>query len=205
MPEHVLIQITLILFLGIGSQWLAWRLKLPSILMLLVAGFIAGPVTGHQWVDPDALFGNLLMPLVSVSVGLILFEGGLTLKFRELDEVGSVVIKLVTIGAGVTWGLTLLLARWCLGWDWALCALLGAILVVTGPTVIMPLLRYLQPNRQVSSALKWEGIMIDPVGALLALLVFEAIHHEWANTEFNGVIFRFKLHLAFLRPFLQGG
>jgi Kef-type K+ transport system membrane component KefB len=127
MSEHVLTQVTLILFLGIGSQWLAWRLKLPSILMLLVAGFVAGPVMGHQWVDPDALFGDLLMPLVSVSVGLILFEGGLTLKFRELDDVGPVVIKLVTIGAAVTWGLSIVLARLCLGWDWALCALLGAI------------------------------------------------------------------------------
>ena len=97
MSEHVLTQLTLILFLGIGSQWLAWRLKLPSILMLLVAGFIAGPVMGHQYVDPDALFGDLLMPLVSMSVGLILFEGGLTLKFRELDDVGPVVIKLITI------------------------------------------------------------------------------------------------------------
>ena len=154
MSEHVLTQLTLILFLGIGSQWLAWRLKLPSILMLLVAGFIAGPAMGHQYVDPDALFGDLLMPLVSMSVGLILFEGGLTLKFRELDDVGPVVIKLVTIGAAVTWGLSIVLARLCLGWDWALCALLGAILVVTGPTVIMPLLRYLQPNRQVSFALK---------------------------------------------------
>jgi len=137
MAESILVQITLILLLGIGSQWLAWRLRLPSILMLLVAGFVAGPVTGHQWVDPDALAGDLLMPLVSVSVGLILFEGGLTLKFRELDAIGSVVIKLVSLGAAVTWILSLLLARWCLGWDWGLSALLGAILVVTGPTVIM--------------------------------------------------------------------
>ena len=205
MSEHVLTQLTLILFLGIGSQWLAWRLKLPSILMLLVAGFIAGPVMGHQYVDPDALFGDLLMPLVSMSVGLILFEGGLTLKFRELDDVGPVVIKLVTIGAAVTWGLSIVLARLCLGWDLALCALLGAILVVTGPTVIMPLLRYLQPNRQVSFALKWEGIMIDPVGALLALLVFETIHHglgadgvQWSN-------FPVQVALGFLKTFFAGG
>ena len=205
MSEHVLTQVTLILFLGIGSQWLAWRLKLPSILMLLLAGFIVGPVMGHQWLDPDALFGDLLMPLVSVSVGLILFEGGLTLKFRELDEVGTVVIKLVTVGAVVTWGLSILLARWCLGWDWALCALLGAILVVTGPTVIMPLLRYLQPNRQVSFALKWEGIMIDPVGALLALLVFEAIHHGLSDQGIQWTEFPLQVALGFLKTFLAGG
>jgi NhaP-type Na+/H+ or K+/H+ antiporter len=205
MSEHLLTQITLVLFLGVGAQWLAWRLKLPSILMLLVAGFIAGPVTGHYWVDPDALIGDLLMPLVSVSVGLILFEGGLTLKFRELDEVGSVVIKLVTIGAAVTWGLSVLLARLCLGWDWALCALLGAILVVTGPTVIMPLLRYLQPNRQVSSALKWEGIMIDPIGALLALLVFEAIHHGMGEHGVQWTKFPMAVATGFLKTFLAGG
>ena len=140
-------------------------------------GFVVGPFTDHRWVDPDPLIGDLLMPLVSLSVGLIMFEGGLTLKFRELDAIGSVVIRLISVGALMTWGLSLLLARFALGWDWPLCALVGAILVVTGPTVILPLLRFLQPTRQVASALKWEGIMIDPVGALLALLVFETIHH----------------------------
>ena len=177
MGESILAQITLILFLGIGSQWLASRLRLPSILLLLVVGFVVGPFTDHRWVDPDPLIGDLLMPLVSLSVGLIMFEGGLTLKFRELDAIGSVVIRLISVGALMTWGLSLLLARFALGWDWPLCALVGAILVVTGPTVILPLLRFLQPTRQVASALKWEGIMIDPVGALLALLVFETIHH----------------------------
>ena len=89
MSDSILVQITLILFLGIGSQWLASRLRLPAILLLLVVGFVVGPLMNHRWVNPDALMGDLLMPLVSLSVGLIMFEGGLTLKFRELDAIVS--------------------------------------------------------------------------------------------------------------------
>jgi NhaP-type Na+/H+ or K+/H+ antiporter len=182
MTQTVLASLALILALGIGAQWVAWRLRLPSILLLLLAGFAAGPVLG--WLDPDALAGELLMPVVSASVGLILFEGGLTLKFSELKAIGSVVRNLVTVGAMLTWGVAALAARFCFGWGWGLATLLGAILVVTGPTVIMPLLRHIQPARTVASTLKWEGILIDPVGAMLALLVFEALlasegHSVW--------------------------
>ena len=174
MSEAILVELTWIVLLGIGSQWLAWRLKIPSILLLLAVGFVAGPVTG--WLDPDAILGDLLMPVVSLSVALILFEGGLTLEIRELRSVGRAVWNLVSIGALVTWVLTTIAAWIFLGWSVPLSLLFGAILVVTGPTVIMPLLRHLQPNKQVSSVLKWEGIVIDPIGALLALMVFEAIN-----------------------------
>ncbi len=136
-------------------------------------GFFAGPVAG--WVKPDLLLGDWLMPLVSVSVGLVLFEGGLTLKYHELKSIGGVVRNLITIGALITWAIATLAAHWLFEWDWALSTLLGAILIVTGPTVVAPLLRHIQPARQVGSLLKWEGILIDPVGAVLALLVFEAI------------------------------
>lgn len=173
MSDEILLQIGAVLLLGVGAQWLAWRLKLPSILLLLLAGLAGGPLMG--WVEPDHLLGELLMPFVSISVGLILFEGGLTLKLSEWHAVGKVVRNLVTIGALVTWVGATLAARWCLGWEWGLATLLGAILVVTGPTVILPLLRQVQPTRNVASALKWEGILIDPIGALLALLVFEAL------------------------------
>ena len=165
--------IALIVVLGIGAQWLGWRVKLPSILLLLVAGFIAGPLT-HA-IDPNAILGDALMPIVSMSIGLILFEGGLTLKFSELKATGSIVRNLITFGAVVTWALTSLAAKVCLGWPYSLSILVGAIFVVTGPTVILPLLRHIQPAKRVGSILKWEGILIDPVGALLALLVFEAI------------------------------
>ncbi len=173
MIENHLVSLALILVLGISAQWVAWRLGLPSILLLLLFGFVAGPVQG--WVNPDQLLGDWLMPLVSVSVGLILFEGGLTLKFRELKSIGGVVRNLITVGALITWIVATVAARLCFGWSWALATLLGAILTVTGPTVVMPLLRHIQPARQVGSLLKWEGILIDPVGAVLALLVFEAI------------------------------
>ncbi|MGB0421875.1 MAG: cation:proton antiporter, partial [Limisphaerales bacterium] len=181
------------------------RLRLPAILLLLVVGFVVGPLMNHRWVNPDALMGDLLMPLVSLSVGLIMFEGGLTLKFRELDAIGSVVMRLISIGALITWGLSLLLARLALGWDWPLCALVGAILVVTGPTVILPLLRFLQPTRQVASALKWEGIMIDPVGALLALLVFETIHHGLGEHGAQWTQFPNHALMGFFWTLLIGG
>lgn len=173
MSDEILRSIGVVLLLGIGAQWLAWRLRLPSILLLLIAGFVGGPVLG--WVRPDAFLGDLLMPFVSVSVALILFEGGLTLKLSEWRAVGGVVRNLVTGGALVSWFGATLAARWLLGWGWELATLCGSILVVTGPTVIMPLLRQVQPSRNLASILKWEGILIDPLGALLALLVFEAI------------------------------
>lgn len=172
MPS-ILTDLTLVLVAGIASQWAAWRLRLPAILVLLVVGVVVGPVTGL--VRPDELFGDLLMPLVSLSVGLILFEGGLSLKFSEISSTGHAVRNLVTVGAAVTLGLTAVAVHELLGWAWGPALLFGAILTVTGPTVIAPLLRLVKPRRQVASVLKWEGIVIDPIGAMLAVLVFEAI------------------------------
>ena len=169
----MLLEFASIVVLGITAQWLAWRIRFPSILFLLVFGFIAGPVTG--FLHPDSLLGDLLLPIVSISVALILFEGGLTLRLGELKDVGRVVILLIVIGSIVTWIIATLSARYILGLDIRLSILLGAILVVTGPTVIGPLLRHVRPLKRVGTVLKWEGIMIDPVGAILAVLVFEAI------------------------------
>lgn len=171
--EHHLIGIAAVIALGIGAQWLAWRLHLPSILMLLVVGFLAGPITGL--LHPDELFGELLLPVVSLAVAIILFEGGLSLSLRELREVGAVFTRLVTLGALVTWLASAALAWAIFDLSLPLAVLLGALLVVTGPTVIMPLLRHLRPRRRLGNTLKWEGIVIDPVGAILAVLVFEAI------------------------------
>ncbi|MBE2270625.1 MAG: sodium:proton antiporter [Anaerolinea sp.] len=173
MSEHLLEQLALVIVLGITAQWLAWRIRLPSILLLLTFGFIAGPITGILQVD--TVLGDLLFPLVSVSVGIILFEGGLALKFRDLRETGRVIRNLISIGALVTWGLTSLGAYLLLGLNPALAVQLGAVLVVTGPTVIGPLLRFVRPVGNVASILRWEGILIDPVGATLAVLVFNAI------------------------------
>jgi NhaP-type Na+/H+ or K+/H+ antiporter len=168
-----LVGITLVLFLGTVAQWISWRLKIPSILLLFIFGFLAGPVFGV--VDPDYLFGDLLFPLVSFSVAVILFEGGLTLSLKELKEVGKIVRNLITVGILVTWILTTLTSYYILQFNFSLSLLFGAILVVTGPTVIIPLLREVRPKGQLNTILKWEGIMNDPVGALLAVLVFESI------------------------------
>ena len=173
MSEHLLVGLAAIIVLGIGAQWLAWRISLPAILLLLVFGFIAGPVTGL--INPNQLFGNLLLPLVSVTVAIILFEGGLSLKFSEVREVTAVIRNLVTVGVLVSWVLTSLASYLIFGLGLQISILLGAVLVVTGPTVIIPLLRHVRPSGRVGSILKWEGIIIDPIGAVLAVLVFEVI------------------------------
>ena len=169
----LLIGITSILIFGIGAQWVAWRLKLPAILLLLISGILAGPVFGL--LNPDQLMGDLLTPFISVSVAIILFEGGLSLRFSELKDIGGVIGNLVSIGVILTWGITAVSAFYLFPFDWELAILIGAILVVTGPTVIIPLLRQVRPSGQVGSILKWEGIVIDPIGAMLAVLVFEVI------------------------------
>ena len=173
MSEYFLITLSSIIILGIGAQWLAWRLKLPSILLLLIFGFIAGPLTG--FLKPDELMGDILLPIVSITVALILFEGGLTLKIKGLPKIGSALLLLLTAGVLITWAIAASAAYYIIGLNLQIAILLGAILVVTGPTVIGPLLRHIRPIGKVAKILKWEGIIIDPIGALLALLVFEAI------------------------------
>ncbi|MFQ5430137.1 MAG: cation:proton antiporter, partial [Phycisphaerae bacterium] len=174
MSDSILIAIAGIIVLGVSAQWIAWRIGLPSILLLLTFGIIAGPLTG--WIRPGELFpDDLFFPVVSLAVALILYEGGLSLKVSELPKVGSVVRNLVSIGALLSWGIGALAAHVVLGLDVALSALLGAILVVTGPTVIGPLLRQIRPAGVVGPVLKWEGIVIDPIGALAAVLIYEAI------------------------------
>ncbi len=173
MTEHSLLQIAAIVTIGVGCQWLAWRLRLPSILLLLSAGFLVGPVTGA--IDPDKLFGGLLAPSVSLAVGVILFEGGLSLSLRDLQETARPIRNLLVVGTLVTWSVASLAGYLILGLDLRIAILLGAILVVTGPTVVGPLLEQMRPAGKVGPILRWEGIVIDPIGALLAVLVFEAI------------------------------
>jgi len=154
-------------------QWVAWRVKLPAIIFLLLAGLVAGPML--QLVSPDEILGELLFPFVSLSVAVILFEGSLTLKYRELGGMQKVVRNMVSFGMLTTWGITTLLTRYILGLGWDISLLFGAISVVTGPTVIAPMLRTVRPTQAVSNILRWEGIVIDPIGASLAVLVYEFI------------------------------
>ncbi len=185
MTEELMLGIAEVVLLAVMAQWLAWRLRIPSILLLLLTGFAAGPILGR--IQPDALLGELLFPAVSLAVAIILFEGGLDLRFSDIRETAHVVRNLVTFGAGITWIGGAIGAYWILDMDVQLAALLGAILVVTGPTVIIPLLRHVQPGPRVGSLLKWEGIVIDPVGAVLAVLAFEAITAAGAGEATSAV------------------
>ncbi len=173
MTEQLTLRLVAILAIGVASQWIAWRLRFPAILLLLAAGLAAGP--GLGFIDPDQVFGQLLLPVVSLSVGVILFEGGLTLRLRELPAISGVVQRLVTLGALATWATTALGAWLLFDMSAGVAALLGAILVVTGPTVVGPLLEQVRPAGSVRAILKWEGIVIDPLGAMLAVFVFESI------------------------------
>ena len=158
---------------GFACQWLAWRVKLPSILFLLLTGIIAGPTLGL--IDPDAVFGDLLEPFVSLAVAVILYEGSMTLKLSEIRGHGAVVRNLVTVGVLITFCIATASAHMLLGWDIYLAALFGAIVTVSGPTVIVPLLRTVRPTNALSNVLRWEGILVDPLGAILAVLVFDFI------------------------------
>ncbi|MCE6981965.1 sodium:proton antiporter, partial [Pseudomonas frederiksbergensis] len=148
-------------------------LKLPAILFLLLSGILAGPVLG--WLAPQDLFGPLLMPLVSLAVALILFEGSLTLHLSQWQDIGSVVQRMVTLGALSTWLVITLATHWLLDFDWLLATLFGTLTLVTGPTVIVPMLRVVRPKAAIANILRWEGIVIDPIGALLAVVVYSFI------------------------------
>ncbi|GAA5187805.1 sodium:proton antiporter [Ferrimonas gelatinilytica] len=163
--------LSLIGLLSLLCQWLAFRLKIPAILPLLLTGLLLGPTTA--FLDPDALLGELLFPIVSLSVAVILFEGSLTLNFRDLKGRGKMVRNLVGPGMLITFALAAVSAWFILSLPPGIAALLGALVVVTGPTVIAPLLRTIRARENVATVLHWEGVLIDPIGALLVVLVFE--------------------------------
>ena len=171
MMEHQALIIALIGILGIGAQWVAWRTGWPAIVLMLVAGFLAGPV--FDLFDPDEIFGELLEPMIAIGVALILFEGGLSLDFRELNKYGEGVWRLVLLGAPLGWLLGSLAAYYIAGLVWPVAILFAGILIVTGPTVVIPLLRQSNIQQRPAAVLKWEAIVNDPVGALCAVIAYE--------------------------------
>src|SRR5690606_11122390 len=191
MDNYLLIAIATIGVLGSLAHWLSWWLKLPSILFLLLIGIVLGaPVTG--WLKPDLIFGDLLFTIVSLSVAVILFEGALTLNFSQIRGLETVVRWLVTIGMIVTWLVIAVATHLLLDLDWLLSLLFGSLVVVTGPTVIVPMLRILNLDKRIANVLRWEGIVIDPLGALLADLVFNFIISSQKGAEgLLGVLFDF--------------
>lgn len=183
-----MLEIAAIIILGIFSQWIAWRIKVPAILPLILTGLLVGPLStlwrdGGKWLNPiyneatgNGLFpGQTLFYFVSLSIGIILFEGGLTLKRSEVRGVGPAIGKLVSVGSLITFIGAGLAAKFILGIPWTIAFLFSALIIVTGPTVIAPILRNIPLKKNIATILKWEGILIDPIGALVAVLVFEFI------------------------------
>lgn len=177
-----MLELASIFVLGIFAQWLAWKIKQPAILPLILIGLAIGPIAtfftpdGSKLIDGDAIFtGDLLFSFVSIAVGVILFEGGLTLNLKEIRSLAGTVRNLLIVGAAITFfggGIT---AHYIMGLSWEMSFLFGALIIVSGPTVIIPILRNVKPNSNVNTVLKWEGILIDPLGALVAVLMYEFI------------------------------
>ena len=181
MHQHLLLALTGIGLFGALAQWLSWKLRIPAILFLLLTGLAAGPFTGL--LQPDAMFGELLFPIVSLAVAVILFEGSLTLRFEEVRGLSVMIRRLVSVGMLASWAVASVAARVFVGFDWSLAALFGALVVVTGPTVIVPLLRAVRPKASIATVLRWEGIVIDSVGALLAVLVYQFVITRVASAD----------------------
>jgi len=184
-PPGTLPALAGILAAGVAAQWLAWRLRVPSILLLLAMGLLLGPLTGL--LDPGMLFGPLQSPMISLAVAIILFEGGLTLDMRELRALLTPVTGLVIGGVLITWGLIAWAASGILGFSDGLAILIGALLTVTGPTVVAPLLNHVRPTGECGPLLKWEGIVADVIGATLAVLVLGAISNSEGTLTLGGI------------------
>ncbi|BBD01519.1 hypothetical protein YGS_C1P2774 [Sphingobium sp. YG1] len=180
------LSIALIGILGIGAQWIAWRTGWPAIALMLAAGVIGGPVLGL--IHPHAVFGDLLEPMVSVAVALILFEGGLSLNFRELRKTDGAVIRLVLLGSPIGWVLGSLACYYVAGLVWPVAILFAGILVVTGPTVVLPLLRQSNVAARPRAILKWEAIVNDPTGALLGVVTYEYLRRSGEGGTLASVI-----------------
>ena len=169
--------------LGIGAQWIAWRIQAPAIVLMALAGLAVGPlwtvIFGEPLLNPEKVFNGgsneLLRPIVSLAVAVILFEGGLVLKFENLRDAGAAVRRMVFLGGPLAWALGTFAAHYAAGLDWGSSVVFAGVLVVTGPTVIMPLLRQSKLGGRTGQFLKWEGIVNDPVGALFAVAAFEII------------------------------
>ncbi|BAO75529.1 cation:proton antiporter [Winogradskyella sp. PG-2] len=182
-----MVELAGIIILGILAQWVAWKLKIPAILPLILIGLLVGPIAaeflndGVKWIEPiwngeEGLFpGQSLFYFVSLAISIILFEGGLTLKMNEVKHVGPVITKLISLGAAVTFFGGAIAAHFIFDLSWEISFLFSGLIIVTGPTVITPILRNIPLKKDVSAVLKWEGILIDPIGALVAVLVFEFI------------------------------
>ena len=172
--------------LGIGAQWIAWRTGWPSIALMLLAGILAGPVAGI--IEPHRDFGALLEPMISLAVAVILFQGGLSLNFRELRRTEGAVFRLALIGVPIAWVLGAAACYYIAGLVWPVAILLGGILVVTGPTVVLPMLRQIALAPRPRAILKWEAIVNDPIGALCAVVTYDYLRHADQGTSIAAAV-----------------
>lgn len=192
-----MLELAAILVLGIFSQWLAWKIKVPAILPLLFLGLLLGPIstlftpTGEKLIDGDNIFQEeMLFHFVAIAVGVILFEGGLTLQFQEIRKQGAVIRNILTIGVLVTLIGGAVASHYLLDLSWRFAFLFGSLIVVSGPTVVTPILRNVRPNQTTNTILKWEGILIDPLGALIAVLAFGFIRTSKSEQEYTLIALR---------------
>ena len=164
--------LALVAAVGVVAQVVTARTKIPAIVLLLASGLVLGP--GLGLLDPDRVYGDLLFPAASAAVAFLLFDGGLSLRFRELGDERLVLARLLTVGVLVAWAVSAAAAV-VAGLPLGVAAIFGAIMTVTGPTVVIPLLREARLRPRIKNILRWEGILIDPIGAVLAVVTFEAV------------------------------
>ncbi len=184
--------------LGVLSQWVAWRFKLPAIVVMSIVGLLVGPIFG--WIHPEEDFGSLYEPVISIAVAIILFEGSLNLDLREVRGLSKSVFRIVTFGAIIAWLLGSVMAHYVAGLTWSVALVIGGLFIVTGPTVILPLLRQAKLKPRPAKILKWEGIIVDPFGALLAVFAFEIVKFLAAD-EGGTVLLPFLLASLFATGF----
>ncbi len=168
-----LLGLTSIMVLGISAQWIAWRTRIPSILILLTFGFLAGPIGGY--INPKLLLGDMFFPVISLLVAVIVFEGGSSLRIADLKKIGKPVRNIIVFGTLMTFAIISVASYYILGFNQELSVMFGAMMVITGPTVIVPLLRHVNLKKEFSSLIRWEGILIAPVGAVLIVMVYQYI------------------------------
>ena len=167
----VMLIIVLFLALGIFSQWLANRIKWPSIVVMSIVGLLVGPILGLA--NPEHTLGSeVFSPIVSLAVAIILFEGSSNLDFRELKGISKAVIRIITLGATIAWVLGAIALHKILGFPISIAIVMGGLLLITGPTVIQPLLKQAKVRNSVDTVLRWESIILDPLGPILALAAF---------------------------------
>ena len=183
----------LVVLIGILSQWVAWRFRMPAIVVMSVAGLLVGPVLGI--INPQESMGDLFGPIITFAVALILFEGSLNLDFKEIRGFNKPVLRIVTIGAFIAWITGSLAAHYVAGLSLSVAFIIGGLFIVTGPTVILPLLRQARLKPRPAAILKWEGIVVDPFGALLAVFAFESIRFFNAEVTLNSFLLFFAASL----------